>query len=151
MKILSIINKIKNIKCIIDSPIGHTIFFQNNFPKVAFIKTNKNLPQSRAGIGNKLKTQRLIEIIAQKITKNTIQAFIEELTKLTIQIGQFIEFIASCLSSGVFGLNIFFIIYHIHLNVRNISFFVSIKANLAEFNTQYLYLKFSFKEIFSVK
>ncbi|MDR3150845.1 MAG: hypothetical protein LBU14_04550 [Candidatus Peribacteria bacterium] len=118
---------------------------------MAFIKTNKNLPQSRAGIGNKLKTQRLIEIIAQKITKNTIQAFIEELTKLTIQIGQFIEFIASCLSSGVFGLNIFFIIYHIHLNVRNISFFVSIKANLAEFNTQYLYLKFSFKEIFSVK
>jgi hypothetical protein len=48
-----------------------------------------------------------MDIIAQNITKNENQVSKESLIKLTIQIGQLIEFNASSLSFGFFGLNIF--------------------------------------------
>jgi hypothetical protein len=104
---LNAINKIKNKKCVIASPIGEIIFFQNNFSIIQFRKINKNLHQSRAGIGSKLKIQRFIEIIAQKTTRNIIQDLRDSLINPTIQIGQLTDFSASSLSSLFSGLNIF--------------------------------------------
>jgi hypothetical protein len=47
-----------------------------------------NLHQSNAGIGNKLKIPRFIEIIAHKIRININHSDNELLTKFTIHIGQ---------------------------------------------------------------
>ncbi|MDP2396199.1 MAG: hypothetical protein Q8S84_05770 [bacterium] len=77
-----------------------------------------NLHQSNAGIGNRLKTQRFIDIIAHNINRKVIHADRELLTKSTIQIGQLTSEIASVLSSAVLGLNIFLIRIHNHLNVN---------------------------------
>jgi hypothetical protein len=63
-------------------------FFQKIFFQILFKTINKNLHQSRAGIGNKLKTHKFIEIIAQIITKNTNQAESVLEMKFTTQIGQ---------------------------------------------------------------
>jgi hypothetical protein len=98
---------IKNVVCSIASVISDIAFFQNIFFIIEFVNISKNLHQSSAGIGKRLKTQRLIETIAQNITKNTNQASKELLMKSTIQIGQLTDSIASCLSSGVSGLKIF--------------------------------------------
>ena len=81
---------------------------------------NKNLHQSSAGIGNKLNTHKFIEIIAHIITININQALSESFIKSTIHIGQLRDSIASFLSTGVSGLNIFLTKIHIHLNVNNI-------------------------------
>ncbi|MDR0771957.1 MAG: hypothetical protein LBF15_02685 [Candidatus Peribacteria bacterium] len=75
-------------------------FLPKTFSIVEFIKMNKNLHQSRAGIGSKLNTHKLMEIIAQNIAKNIIQALRELVMKSTIPIGQLTDCIASCLSSG---------------------------------------------------
>jgi len=85
-----------------------------------FTVRSKNLHQSKAGIGNKLNTQRLIEIIADKINKNIIPALKEFATKSTIQIGHFIFLTASSLSVSVFGLNIFCHKIPIHLKVNKV-------------------------------
>jgi hypothetical protein len=105
---LNAIKIIKNIKCIIVSIFSEKNFFQNILLKIEFKIINKNLHQSKAGIGKRLKTQRFIEIKAQIISKNKIQLEKVSLIKFTIQIGQLIEFIASCLSVFVSGVKIFF-------------------------------------------
>jgi hypothetical protein len=148
---LKAIKMIKNTKWRIPSVVPFMNFFPKTFSIVEFIKINRNLHQSRAGIGSKLNTHKLIEIIAQNMAKNIIQALRELVIKSTIPIGQLTACIASCLSFGVWGLNIFFKIYQIHLNVSNISFFVSIKAYFAESKGQYLYLKSLFISIFGIK
>jgi hypothetical protein len=81
---------------------------------------NINLHQSNAGIGNKLKTHKFIDITAHIINIKIIQALIELLIKSTIHIGQLTCLIASSLSLGVSGLNIFFTNIHIHLNVNKV-------------------------------
>ena len=82
-------------------------FFQKIFFQILFKTINKNLHQSRAGIGNKLKTHKFIEIIAQIITKNTNQAESVLEMKFTTQIGQETLWIASCLSFWFSGVIIF--------------------------------------------
>ena len=79
---------------------------------------SKNLPPSRAGIGSRLKTQRLIDIIAHSIKINTIPLEIDFVIKSTIPIGQDICLIASCLSLGVSGVKIFPAKSESHLKVR---------------------------------
>ena len=103
---------------------------------------NKNLHQSRAGIGNKLKTQRLIEIIAHNIITILIQCVSNTLViKSTIQIGHFILSKACDLSFGVSGKIIFLNNIQIHLNVRTVCQYVSIIQYFIDSITQYLYLK----------
>jgi hypothetical protein len=53
-----------------------------------FIVINRNLQPSKAGIGNKLKTHKFIDIIAHITTKNNIHHSRELLIKSTIHIGQ---------------------------------------------------------------
>ncbi|MDR1987816.1 MAG: hypothetical protein LBQ24_03510 [Candidatus Peribacteria bacterium] len=101
---------IKNVVCSIASVISDIIFFQNIFSIIEFVSINKNLHQSSAGIGKRLNTHKLIDIIAQNIIRNINQACRELLIKSTIQIGQLTDSNASFLSSGVSGLNIFLII-----------------------------------------
>jgi len=84
------------------------------------IEINKNLHQSRAGIGRRLNTQRLIEIIAQIITIKTIPALSEFATKSTIPIGHFMFCTASILSSGVSGFTSFFTNIQIALKVSRL-------------------------------
>ncbi|MBT3726184.1 hypothetical protein HOG21_00320 [bacterium] len=115
--ILNAIKKIKNRKWIIHSVFSLIAFLQNIFSIKPFIVIKINLHQSRAGIGNRLKTHRLIDIIAQSIIMNVIQASIELLIKSTTHIGPLTCFMASCLSLGVSGLNIFLIRIFIALNV----------------------------------
>ena len=108
-----------------------------------------NLHQSSAGIGKRLNTQRLIEIIAQITTKNIIQPSKEWLMKSTIQMGQLTCSKASVLSFGVSGLNIFLINIHNHLNVNNVWLYVSKLQYLIESIIQYLYSNSLFNFIFS--
>jgi len=83
-------------------------FLQNIAFTNQFIIIKKNLHQSRAGIGNKLKTQRFILITAVIISKNIIHSHIDLLMKSTIHIGQLIDCIAVSLSFSSFGANILF-------------------------------------------
>jgi hypothetical protein len=71
---LNAIKVIKNIICKKFSILSNFILFQNIFFKIVFIVNKKNLHQSRAGIGRRLKIHKLIEIIAVIIDKNTIHA-----------------------------------------------------------------------------
>jgi hypothetical protein len=87
---LSHISIIKKNICIRFSKLSLTAFFQNIFENSELIEISKNLHQSRAGIGNKLKTQRFIDIIAHIIIINITQDFNEFATKSTIHIGPFI-------------------------------------------------------------
>ena len=109
INILSIIKKTKKHIWIVHSTLQFIAFFQNNFNIVEFITININLHQSKAGIGKRLKTHKFILIIAHIIIKNTTQAFREFDIKSTIHIGPAKLSIASCLSLGFSGLNIFFI------------------------------------------
>ena len=84
-----------------------------------------NLPQSRAGIGSKLNTHKFILITAVIINKNFTHADKEFVIKSTIPIGPLTCLIASVLSWGVAGLNIFFTNIQIHLNVRRDWLYVS--------------------------
>jgi hypothetical protein len=122
---LNAIKNIKNHTCIIASVFSLIAFLQNIFFINQFTVIKRNLHPSRAGIGNKLNTHKFIEIIAQIINKNTIQASRELLIKSTIHIGQLTCAIASSLSFGVSGLNIFLINIHIHLNVKSVWLYVS--------------------------
>jgi hypothetical protein len=108
-----------------------------------FITMNTNLHQSRAGIGKRLKTQRLIEIMAQIIRRKIIHPFIELVIKSTIHIGPLTCESASCLSVGVSGVNIFFTRIPSHLRVRSDWLYVSKKPYLIALKKEYLYLKFS--------
>jgi len=83
------------------------VFFQNKVFVIKLININKNLHQSRAGIGRRLKIQRFIEIIAQIINIKIIHSEIDAVIKLTIHIGQLTWEIASSLCSGLSGINIF--------------------------------------------
>ena len=78
--ILNAIKKIKKVQWIILSVFSLIAFFQNIFWINQFIAISKNLHQSKAGIGNKLKTHKFILIIAQiTIMKtNQFQIFIEK-------------------------------------------------------------------------
>jgi hypothetical protein len=87
---LNHISIIKKNICIKFSKLSLTAFFQSILENSELIEINKNLHQSRAGIGNRLNTQRLIEIIAHIITINITQDFSELATKSTIHIGPFI-------------------------------------------------------------
>jgi hypothetical protein len=91
----------KNHTCIIHSNHSLIAFFQNIFKINPFIIININLPQSRAGIGNKLNTPKFMLIIAQIIKIKTIPFQIDFIIKSTTQIGHETCLIASCLSVGV--------------------------------------------------
>ena len=110
---------IKNQICIIHSVFSLIAFLQNIFLINQFTVINKNLHQSRAGIGSRLNTHKLIDIIAQITSKNINHASIELVIKSTIHIGHFTCSNASCLSTGVSGLNIFLTKIPNHLNVNN--------------------------------
>jgi len=110
----------KNHICIIHSVFSLITFLQKILFIKPFIVIKRNLQPSKAGIGNRLKTHRLIDIIAQITIKNTIHHSIELLIKSTIQIGQLTCCKASSLSFGVSGLNIFLTKIHNHLNVNNV-------------------------------
>jgi ABC-type uncharacterized transport system involved in gliding motility auxiliary subunit len=79
----------------------------NNFFHIASIVINKNLHQSKAGIGNKLNTHKFILIIAIKIIIKTAHCDRVFDTRLTTHIGQLTLFKASCLSSSFSGLTNF--------------------------------------------
>ena len=119
-------------------------FFQKIFFQILFKTINKNLHQSRAGIGNKLKTHKFIEIIAQIITKNTNQAESVLEMKFTTQIGQETLWIASCLSFWFSGVIIFFSKIQIPLKVIKTWFLVSKNAYFADSSGQYFSKKFWF-------
>ena len=119
-------------------------FFQKIFFQILFKTINKNLHQSRAGIGNKLKTHKFIEIIAQIITKNTNQAESVLEMKFTTQIGQETLWIASCLSFWFSGVIIFLSKIQIPLKVIKTWFLVSKNAYFADSSGQYFSKKFWF-------
>ena len=119
-------------------------FFQKIFFQILFKTINKNLHQSRAGIGNKLKTHKFIEIIAQIITKNTNQAESVLEMKFTTQIGQETLWIASCLSFWFYGVIIFLSKIQIPLKVIKTWFLVSKNAYFADSSGQYFSKKFWF-------
>ncbi|MBT3729604.1 hypothetical protein HOF65_06370 [bacterium] len=108
----------KNQICINHSVFSLIAFLQNAFFINQFIVIKRNLQPSSAGIGSRLNTHKLIDIIAHITNKNTNPACIELVIKSTIQIGHLTCSKASCLSTGVSGLNIFLTIIHNHLNVR---------------------------------
>jgi len=89
-------------------------FLQNIFSIIPFRVIKINLHPSRAGIGKRLKTHKLILIIAHKISIKINHADIEFVIKSTIHIGQLTCSIASDRSVGVLGLNIFLIKIHNH-------------------------------------
>ena len=119
-------------------------FFQKIFFQILFKTINKNLHQSRAGIGNKLKTHKFIEMIAQIITKNTNQAESVFEMKFTTQIGQETLWIASCLSFWFSGVIIFLSKIQIPLKVIKTWFLVSKNAYFADSSGQYFSKKFWF-------
>ena len=119
-------------------------FFQKIFFQILFKTINKNLHQSRAGIGNKLKTHKFIEIIAQIITKNTNQAESVLEMKFTTQIGQETLWIASCLSYWFYGVIIYLSKIQIPLKVIKTWFRVSKNAYFADSSGQYFSKKFWF-------
>lgn len=115
---LSAINRMKKITWIIPSIRSPIIFFQNNFC-IEVLRTMKaKRPPSRAGIGRRLNTPRLIEIMAPIIRRKIIPSLKVFEIKSTSQIGPLICSIASLLSSFVFGANIFCTRIQSHLNVK---------------------------------
>jgi hypothetical protein len=87
IKILNAIKNIKNRTCIIHSILSDIAFLPKIFFIIEFIVINKNLHQSKAGIGNKLNTHKFIEIIAHIIRMKIIQFEIDLVIKSTTQIG----------------------------------------------------------------
>jgi hypothetical protein len=133
------------------SSLVEIIFFQNILAIIQLIIIRINLHPSRAGIGSKLKTHKLIDIIAQIINIKLIPFCIELLIKSTIHIGHFTCFIASVLCSGVSGVKILTNNNLIHLNVRIDKLNVSFIQYVIESKNQYLYLKSQLSLIFSHK
>jgi hypothetical protein len=72
------------------------------------VHNNKSLPPSKAGIGRRLNTHRFTDIIAQRIISIVNHLLIDCVMSQTIPIGPATLSIASSLSCGVSGLNIFF-------------------------------------------
>jgi hypothetical protein len=72
----------------IDSHFSLTAFFPKIFFTMLFITISTNLQPSSAGIGRRLKTQRLIDIMAHKIRRNTNPLSRDFVTKSTTPIGQ---------------------------------------------------------------
>jgi len=68
--------------------LSEIAFLPNIFLIIELIVMNKNLHQSKAGIGSKLKTHKFIDIIAQTIKIKIIPFQIDFVIKSTIQIGQ---------------------------------------------------------------
>jgi hypothetical protein len=110
----------KKNTCINHSTFSLIAFFQKMAFISQFVFIRKNLHQSRAGIGNKLKTHKFILKIAQIINKNTIHSHTDLLIKSTIQIGQLICAIASSLCFGFSGAKMLFQSIFNHLNVSSI-------------------------------
>jgi hypothetical protein len=114
-----------------------------------FTTIKTNLPPSRAGIGRRLKTHKLIDMIAQIMRRKITHPPSALVIKSTIQIGPLTCEIASCLSVGVSGLSIFHKRVQSHLNVRRDWLYVSEKPFFIAIGKEYLYSKFSLIFIFS--
>jgi hypothetical protein len=147
--ILNAINRIKNHICIIDCVFSPIIFFQNRLFITPLIKINTNLHPSSAGIGRRLNTPKLIDIIAQIIRRNIIHSLNALVMKSTIHTGPLTCASASCLSFGVSGVNIFFTRIPSHLKVRSDWLYVSIKPYFIAFKKEYLYSKSLLRVMFS--
>jgi hypothetical protein len=119
IKILNAIKNKKNHTCIRFSSCAVIACLQKIFFIIQLIVINTNLPPSSAGSGSKLNTPKLILITAAIININIIPADIELVMKSNIPIGPLTCSIASCLSVGVAGLNIFLTNNQIHLNVSS--------------------------------
>lgn len=104
---LSAINTIKKNIWILFSTLYDIHFFPSTLKTSALYTIKINLHPSRAGIGRRLKTQRLIDIIAVRMIRNITPAPRLEVIKSTIPIGPAKLSTASSLSTGVSGKNIF--------------------------------------------
>jgi len=95
--------------CIIVSVLSSIAFFQKNNITMLFINIMKNLHQSNAGRGKRLKIARLrLNIAAIIINKiNFALKFIKSINSVPKDIGHQILEIASFLSVLVFGVTIF--------------------------------------------
>ena len=86
--------------------MGKNAFFQNIVSKPVLSQRSKSLPQSSAGIGRRLNTQRFTDIIAQRSIRSDVQPARAFVITQTIPIGPATCSRASCLSVGVSGRNI---------------------------------------------
>jgi hypothetical protein len=87
IKTLIAIKNIKKVACMIHSIFSFIAFFQKIFCIKPLITIKINLHQSKAGIGNRLKTHKFILMIAQIIKIKITQFVTDFVIKSTTQIG----------------------------------------------------------------